>query len=124
MKVLFVTRGFPSDKDPMLGNYEAVQAKAIAAKGHEVSVLAICWRNLLHVLCNKKVKCRVVDGIRIYECDRIKISIPHIYFPNLELWAQKWQFKKVYNKYVQELGTPDVVHAHIIMYAAPATCLK
>ena len=124
MKVLFVTRGFPSAADPMSGNYEAVQAKAIAAKGHEVSVIAVRWRNLLHIFCDKKMRSRVVDNIRIYECNRIKLSIPHVYFPRLELWAQKWQFKKIYNKCVKEIGTPDIVHAHILMYAAPATYLK
>lgn len=124
MKILFITRGFPSAEDPMIGNYEAVQAKAIAAKGYEVSVIAIHWKNLLHLFGSKKVKHRTVDGIKIYECDRIKLSIPHIYFPKLELWAQKWQFKKVYEKCVKEIGTPDVVHAHILMYAAPAICLK
>ena len=41
MKVLFVPRGFPSINNPMSGNYEAVQAKALAAKGCHVSVLAI-----------------------------------------------------------------------------------
>ncbi|MBQ8484715.1 MAG: glycosyltransferase family 4 protein [Bacteroidaceae bacterium] len=124
MKVLFVTRGFPSDKDPMSGNYEAVQAKAIAAKGHEVAVIAVRWLNLLHIFCDKKVRSRVVNNIRIYECNRIKLSIPHVYFPKFELWVQKWQFKKVYNQCVQDIGTPDIVHAHILMCAAPATYLK
>lgn len=124
MKILFVTRGFPSENDPMAGNYEAVQAKAIAAKGHEVSVIGVRWLNLLHIFDSKKINCRVVDGIRIYECDRIKLSIPHVYFPKIELWVQKWQFKRVYNRCVRDIGKPDIVHAHIIMYAAPAIYLK
>ena len=33
MKVFFVTRGFPSGKDLMNGNNEAVQAKDLVAKG-------------------------------------------------------------------------------------------
>lgn len=124
MKILFVTRGFPSDNDPMNGNYEAVQARAIVAKGHEVSVIAIRWLNLLHLFGNKKVNRRVVDGIRIYECDRLTLSIPHVYFPKIELLFRKWQFKKIYNRYIREVGIPDIVHAHIIMYAAPAIFLK
>lgn len=124
MKILFVTRGYPSENDPMSGNYEAVQARAIAAKGHEVSVIAIRWLNLLHLFGSKKVNWRIVDGIHIYECDRLTLSIPHIYFPKIELLFRKWQFKKVFNRYVEEDGMPDVVHAHIIMYAAPAIFLK
>lgn len=124
MKILFVTRGFPSDEDPMDGNYEAVQAKAIAAKGHEVSVIVIHWQNLLHLFGSKKVKRRVEDGIQIYECSRLKLSIPHVYFPKIELWAQKLQFRRVYDQCIKQIGTPDVVHAHIILFAAPAICLK
>lgn len=124
MKILFVTRGFPSETDPMSGNYEAVQAKAIAAKGHDVSVIAVRWRNLLHIFCSKRVNLRVVDGIRVFECDRLKLSIPHVYFPKIELLVQQWQFKRVYRKCIREIGTPDIVHAHIIMCAAPAIYLK
>lgn len=126
MKILFLTRGFPSAENPMSGNYEAVQARAIVAKGHEVSVIAVHWRNPLHFIKSRRVKVnhRIVDGIHIYECDRLKLSIPHVYFPKIEYWAQKWQFKRIYNKYVSEIGTPDVVHAHIIMFAAPAIYLK
>lgn len=124
MKVLFVTRGFPSEKDPMAGNYETVQAKAIAAKGHEVSVIAIDWRNLLHIFERKKVTHRVVDGINVYECKRIKPSIPHLYLPKLEQRVKQWQFKKVFLRYLQEMGMPDIVHAHIVILAAPAIILK
>lgn len=126
MKILFLTRGFPSTENPMSGNYEAVQARAIAAKGHEVSVIAIRWQNLLHFFKSRRIKVnhRIVDGIHIYECDRLKMSIPHVYFPKIEHWVQEWQFKRVYNRYVSEVGAPDVVHAHIILYASPAIYLK
>ena len=124
MKILFITRGFPSEKDPMAGNYEAVQAMAIAAKGHEVSVIAIEWDNLLHIFESKKVVHRVVDGLNVYECKRIKPSIPHIYLPRLEQRVKQWQFRKVFLKYLAEMGMPDIVHAHIIMFAAPAIILK
>lgn len=124
MKILFITRGFPSEKDPMAGNYEAVQAMAIAAKGHEVSVIAIEWDNLLHIFESKKVVHRVVDGLNVYECKRIKPSIPHIYLPRLEQRVKQWQFRKVFLKYLAEMGMPDIVHAHIIMFAAPSIILK
>ncbi len=124
MKVLFVTRGFPSEENPMSGNYEAVQAKAIAAKGHDVSVIAIKWRNPLHILERNKVNHRVVDGIHIYECTRITMSIPHIYFPKLERWVRQRQFLRVFRRYEKEQGMPDIVHAHIIRMAAPAMILK
>lgn len=124
MKILFITRGFPSEKDPMDGNYEAVQAKAIAKKGHEVSVIAIHWQNLLHVFGNHQVRHRVVNGIHVYEANKIKLSIPYLYFPKVEEWARQFQFRRVFRKYVKKMGMPDVVHAHIVQYAAPAVILK
>ena len=124
MKVLFVTRGFPSKENPMSGNYEAVQAKAIVAKGHEVSVIAIKWRNPLHIFKCGRVKHRVVDGIHIYECQRVMLYLPRIFLPKIEQRVMQWQFRKVYRQYEKERGVPDVVHAHIIRYAAPAIFLK
>ena len=53
MKILFITRGFHSAEDPMDGNYEAVQAKAIAAKGHDVYVLSVKFRKLTLLFQNK-----------------------------------------------------------------------
>ena len=108
----------------MSGNYEAVQAKAIAAKGYDVSVIAIKWRNPLHIFECNKVNHRVVDGIHIYECVRITMFILHIYFPKLERWVRQRQFLGVFRRYMKEMGMPDVVHAHMILYASPAMVLK
>ena len=46
MKVLFFTRGWPTAENPMSGNYEAVQAKALAKRGIDVTVLNIEWKSL------------------------------------------------------------------------------
>ncbi len=124
MKVLFVTRGFPLADDPMAGNYEAVQAKAIAGKGHEVAVISIHWHNMLHIMENRKIHYRVVNGIDIYECNGLTASIPHIYFSKFENKFREWQLKRVFNRYLKDHGMPDVVHGHIILSAAPAVFLK
>jgi len=124
MKILFVTRGFPSDENPMDGNYEAVQAKAIAAKGHEVSVIGIHYRNITQIFKMGRVRHRVVDGVHVYECTRI-----HLYNPIINSsWAKRkvsqFQFRQVFKKYLKEKGMPDIVHAHIVQWAAPAICVK
>ena len=108
----------------MAGNYEAVQAKAIAQKGHDVSVISIKWKNPLHFFKYGRVKHRVVDGIHVYECTRITLSIPRVFLPKIEQKVMEWQFKRVYSVYGKEQGIPDIVHAHIIRYAAPAIYLK
>lgn len=124
MKVLFITRGYPSPEDPMAGNYEAVQARAIAAKGHEVSVIGIKWLSLRHVFTSTKVSHRVVDGINVYEATKVYPGIRYINLPKWERFTKTWIFRKVFNKYVKECGMPDIVHVHIILYAPPAVFLK
>lgn len=124
MKILFVTRGFPSKEDPMDGNYEAVQAKAIAAKGHEVSVIAIKWKTMRHFLCNTKVTHRMVDGINIYEGTKIYPVIPHFQSHKFELFFRQLIFNRVFKRYIKEIGLPDIVHAHILIYAAPSIYIK
>ena len=77
MKVLFVTRGYPSKKDPMKGNYEAVQAKAIAKKGNNVSVIGIRWRSVANILKSRKLEHRVDGGIDVYTCMRVSASFDY-----------------------------------------------
>lgn len=108
---------------PTDGNYEAIQAKAIAAKGHEVSVIAIKFRNLLHVFQNWKIHHRVVDGIHVYECNRINYYYP-FHTSKINKFAKQWQFKKVFKRYVRENGMPDIVHAHLIKNAAYAVVVR
>ena len=119
MKVLFVTRGYPSKKDPMKGNYEAVQAKAIAKKGNNVSVIGIRWRSVANILKSRKLEHRVDGGIDVYTCMRVTPFLPHLTIPRLNLLIHKWAFKKVFKRYVKEKGLPDIIHIHSL-HAAPA----
>ena len=125
MKVLFITRGYPSPEDPMAGNYEAVQARAIAAKGHEVSVIGIKWRSVLHLLECRKVQHRVDIGIQVYTCVRVMNAVreiplfPKNLLPIITFSIHKKAFEKVFKLYVEENGMPDIVHIHSL-HAAPA----
>ena len=61
MKVIFVTRGWPTKKDPMMGNYEAVQAKALAKRGVDVTVVNVEYKSLIHFYESGKIKKREED---------------------------------------------------------------
>lgn len=124
MKILFVTRGFPSAKDPMAGNYEAVQAKAIAAKGHEVSVIAINWVTIRAMSFGSRIIHRTVYGLDIYECTRICISSRFDFLYKLDKYLREREYKKVFKRYVREHGMPDIVHAHIMFCAYPTIFLR
>lgn len=124
MKVLFVTRGFPSEKDPMPGNYEAVQAKAIAAKGHDVSVITIRWISLRKLSLGSRISHRSEDGVDVYECTRICISNRFNFLYALDKYLRKREYNKIFHEYVRDKGMPDIVHAHIVFCAAPVVFLK
>lgn len=124
MKVLFVTRGFPSEKDIMAGNYEAVQAKALAAKGCQVSVISIRLKSVLHLLSRGKISHRVVDGVDVYSCTRIRYSTRYWKTLKLNGIVAVKAYKQAFKRCVKEMGMPDIVHAHIISVAAPVSFLK
>lgn len=123
MKVLFVTRGFPSEKDLMNGNYEAVQAKVLAAKGIDVSVMAIRWKPTRYLFFNNRIFHREVDGIDVYEFIYVSIS-ERFRFLRRFCPPMSHGFRRAFNKYLKEKGLPDIVHAHIILYAYNTLFLK
>lgn len=124
MKVLFITRGFPTEENPMKGNYEAVQAKAVAAKGHKVGVICFYFVSLFHPFRRRGITHRTVDGVEVYECTRIRFSNKLLSLPRLDDKLRSRIFRKLFKRYVAEQGKPDVVHAHLILTASPAAFVK
>lgn len=122
MKVLFVTRGFPSEKEIMAGNYEAVQAKALSKKGCQVSVISAYECPLWHFRGCYRITHRIAEGIDVYE---VKYGITNIRIVRrISRYLRNWVYRNAFKKYVLEKGMPDIVHAHIIMYAAYTSFLK
>lgn len=124
MNILFITRGFPSETNPMSGNYEAVQAKALAAKGHQVSVLNVRWKSFRYFFKQRSVKHKVVDGVKVYEYESVRSIIPYFYIPIFELWWKRLCFNRIFRNYLKKEGRPDIVHAHIVAYASIAIDVK
>ncbi len=108
----------------MAGNYEAVQAKAIATKGHQVSVIAIRWISIRKLLAWSKISHRVVDGVDIYECTRICISKRFVFLYDLDRFLRVREYKRIFKRYLKEKGLPDIVHAHIVFVADSVLFLK
>ena len=108
----------------MNGNYEAVQAKSLVAKGCEVSVISIRLKSVLHILSRGKISHRVVDGVDVYLCTRIRFSTRFWNTPKLNGIVKVKAFKQAFKRCVKEKGMPDVVHAHIISVAVPVCFLK
>ena len=108
----------------MSGNYEAVQAKALAAKGHQVSVLNVRWKSFHYFFKLRSVKHKVVDGVKVYEYESVRSIIPYIYMPIFELWWKRLCFNRIFRNYLKKEGRPDIVHAHIVAYASIAIAVK
>ena len=45
MKIFIIARGYPTDKNPLLGIFEFDQARALKKRGHEVIYVAIDLRS-------------------------------------------------------------------------------
>lgn len=124
MKVLFVTRGFPSDDDPMSGNYEAVQAKAIASKGVQVGVVTVRMKSVRHLFKRNKTTHRMVNGISVYERIGICFSTRFWQFLSLNDRLRCYAFQRLFRQYIDENGLPDIIHAHILFCGYSALSLK
>lgn len=107
----------------MVGNYEAVQAKALAAKGLDVSVMAMRWKPTRYLFFNNRISHREVDGIDIYEFIYVSVS-ERFRFLRRFCSPMSHGFRKTFNKYLKEKGLPDIVHAHIVLYAYNTLFLK
>lgn len=128
MKILFVTKGYPSEIDPMSGNYEAVQAHAIAALGHTVTVVCFKWRSLIHLFDRCSLNYRRSGNVDVYEMEGIIPTFPIIskYVKNyrLEKWMMQMTAKKFAKKYRELCPLPDVIHIHSQFIAKYTMVLK
>ena len=124
MKVLFVTRGFPSKKDIMDGNYEAVQAKVLAEKGCQISVVSVHIESFRHLFSWSRVRHRKVDGVNVYECTISRFSTRYWSLKKFDDFILVKTYKCLFNKSIRENGLPDIVHSHSIFCAWPVAFIK
>lgn len=121
MKVLLISRGIPSKKDPMWGNFELDQAKAILGQGHEVISMSVdrrirlYWRSI-------GITSTVIDGVKMYNYFfplpyRILPRFIHNYFVNRFA-------KKLYKHIQKEEGNIEVIHSHYLPNIRIGTYLK
>lgn len=120
MKIVFVTRGWPSKENPLPGNYEAVQAKAIAKRGMDVTVINCQRKSCLHLLDGRSITKKFDEGVTVLSMTTPLIAIPrHLetHQFRVNLYIRQRAFLKVYEYYRKENGDADVIHAHIINWA-------
>ncbi|SCI75168.1 Glycogen synthase [uncultured Clostridium sp.] len=106
MRILIVARGFPTPETPLSAMFERDQAKALAACGHEVIVAVMDLRS-----ARRKRKLGFYhtqkQGLKVYYA-----ALPIGPIPHLMDWVGKWAFARLYKNVCEQVGQPDIVHAH------------
>lgn len=108
----------------MNGNYEAVQAKALAAKGHHVAVISVKNVSILRWIFSTHIRHRIVDGVDVYDCTGLRLSTR---FCKFKRWDERLlfrTFRKVVDCCMDECGRPDIVHAHLLINAFYISFIK
>ncbi len=113
MKILLISRGYPTTQAPMNGIFEWDQAKALAEAGHRVVVGAVDLRSLRH---------RRPVGIESLEIDGIPIEAVHVPVGRIPSgWLHTLNTRAVaglYRRVARRFGIPDVVHSHFLRMGA------
>lgn len=120
MKVIFVTRGWPTQSDPMSGNFESVQAKALAKRGVDVTVIYLRKKSITHLFASKAITRKVCDGITILSKTVALTEVPGwkaTKNSRMNLWIRQQAFLQIYEHYRKLKGNADLIHAHFINQA-------
>lgn len=109
MRILIISRGFPTEKYSLNGIFEYDQAKALAKSGNEVIFAAIDvrsirrWRKWGFENRNK-------DGLHIealnIPCGRVPKSLLNK--------SREIALRKLYLRIIKKYGKPDIIHSHFL----------
>ena len=123
MYILLISRGIPSEKDPLWGCFEFDQARALRSIGHKVVVLSVDERVRFY---KRKVGLmhKVVDGIDCYNYCLIPKKISELFGFNFSSKISFAHYDFLFQKIVKEHGTPDIIYSHYLTTSHLATLLK
>ena len=115
---MFVSRGYPTGKYPLLGVFEYDQACALVRAGHQIIYAVVDLRSLRRWR-KWGFKSLRRDGINIEA-----INIPCGRLPRLILnFCGVTAFKLLYKRIVKKYGIPDVVHSHFVSPGYYSSCI-
>lgn len=125
MKIYFVARGWPSEREPQWGCFERDQALALKKLGHEIVVLSVDAR-FRRYYRKYGITREVHDGITHYNLyagfwwgralRTISVSM-HAYIGRRLLCY-------LYNKVLKQEGKPDLLYSHYLWCSSMALAVK
>ncbi|MCC3356919.1 glycosyltransferase [Bacillus sp. REN16] len=122
MRIVIVPSWYPTEDNPINGVFFKEQAKALQKAGHDVTVLypEIWTSRMLNVpKGDKGISFELEDGIKTYRFRGYNFIPGRVPFSTATVFYYRLQ--KLYKKYVDQEGKPDVFHAHSCLWAGWAT---
>lgn len=119
MKVMVLTRGYPTERYPGNGIFEFNQAKALQKQGLNVVFAAVDIRSLRRWR-KWGFERKIIEGVKVYA-----INIPIGRMPGLIKRAAGIIGAKIlYKKVLKYEGKPSIIHAHFTFEGYLAGVLK
>lgn len=125
MKIFFLTRGWPSEREPQWGCFERDQAIALRALGHQIVVLSVDTRYRKYYRKYGITKDEQ-DKIPIYNIFAGSIwgKVLRSFSLNLHIKAKRYLFLRLMKSAITEEGMPDLIYAHYLPNSSIALVAK
>jgi glycosyltransferase involved in cell wall biosynthesis len=125
MHILVIPSWYSTPKNPIRGSFFREQALALQRAGHQVGLLVPpsklrTWNGLAEVRRNWR---NGSDALTVYDDEGMATyRIPWWgWWPSVYPAAREGLVLRAYDRYAAEQGTPDVIHAHSLLYAGVAS---
>lgn len=112
MNVLIISRGYPRKGDPLFGNFEAEQARALQKAGCDVTVLYVDWRPKSPIKRKFGITSFLDGCIKIYGIFLFPFPIKS--FPRLSIVLRQSQCSYLYRIIRNKIPRPDIIHVHFL----------
>ncbi|MGN1374953.1 MAG: glycosyltransferase [Prevotella sp.] len=114
----------PSFFTPYGGEFCLEQSRALAALGHDVTILANVQLSIkkslkCYIFNDTTRKAEYIDGVRIIRNEMRGMPLAVHY--NFRQWVKT--VEKMFAEYVKKYGKPDIIHAHCAKWAGYAALL-
>lgn len=119
MHILIVPSWYPSFKDDIKGSFFREQAIALTKYGHKVGVISPQIQSLRtlkqYFILPRGIHVELDEKIQTYRWYYLNTT-PKLFKWNINKWVKKGL--KLFERYMQECGKPDIIHVHSILNGA------
>lgn len=124
MKILMISRGWPTKNDPKWGCFEKDQAEALMSLGHEVKVLCLDCRFSLKPYIPKITRTNI-NGVDYISFRGLPQALMALLAGNrVAIKMEQWMVSKLYEKLLESGFRPEIAYSHFVLNSAAASILK